>query len=620
MKKQIQQLVYFLANLFAALLLLLSCEQNDCHYCEPPVQGEEDTTWITVNASTKGASLRSIYREGNEIVVAWEGGRFDLNTFFIQDGKIYKSGKVRIYNNNVNSASFYIAVPEGINLLRPHEIVGVVGKRVVVKNNSIWVSVEAHGTNLLKREASNRLEEVPIWFKTKVETYSDDPIQVTFEHLGALAVLEIKNSSTKPLQLAGISVLPVNKDSLFYEKGALPFTGDEDLPYLNLLSTDNTIAFFPSKVDYPSFTIEPKSIEQIGFWLRPKMNLEKTPRIEVALYDAEKRAKITSENHIPSRAALKTGRAYLIYAEFNGEKLELLNKSPLPEVPLNQPRIYIEQRENISSIIEITLGTPDQTKNSWIDLNNNQVLDEGDIFLKNYPSNQTIEINIPSTSPQITIYGEINVIKINRAKMVDISDIYINTRELHLNSIQQPVNLHPLSKCKAIYSLYYTNSNITSLELPQINSLRELYLYSNGLSIINLANVPNLIYLYASSNNLSEIDLAVLKDIEFVNLKYNKLEYLDISSLSKLCMLFLGRNKIRKIKFGTNPPTSNRSNKGHGYWIGLDANNLNSTELNEIYNDLRNGLPNPGIDVSENPGVNEANHFIAEEKGWTVYK
>lgn len=176
--------------------------------------------------------------------------------------------------------------------------------------------------------------------------------------------------------------------------------------------------------------------------------------------------------------------------------------------------------------------------NVWIDLNNNQVFDEGEQALVN----TTLYKKYKLGSQTIRIYGHV--------------DEFL---------------------CK--------KSRLTSVDFTHYPKLKVLGLSKNELTSIDLSKNLELNYIECNSNQLEELDLSNLNQLSLVSCQDNKLSKLDISNKPDLYFLSVAKNRIKEKEMDDivkNFPQMTYSNPGSFFVATLSPNEQNIISVDQV--------------------------------------
>lgn len=575
-----------LSLLLSLIILALSaCSDRSINTPEetPASDGQTYTLRITAGPSPE---TRSIIKDRNSkgIILKWNEGMFDLNIAFVQEGKVRLQRGVEVLETKGEYCTFEVTLPKGIDADKKFDLYGIVAQDILLKNDRLMVGVGARPLYELTKYSNNQDGYVPVYFCTKEVSVFDKEIKADFVHLGSLAVVTLKNSSDKPWRLAGMAVRPTDGGTEFYHKGSLPFVGNAEIPYLNIMDLTEAPVDYMTAVTYPDVTIGPKETQHLGFWFRAT-NKESTPEVSLVAYDPEGEGEIVSVNTLPARTAMQPGRAYNLYAEWSGTELKLVapfDKEPPSDLPTIKFTLNDVPTEGI--LLSISPSSQEAESNAWIDLNANGTFDPGEAITEfQYDLRKDNMTLYKPTETTLTIHGDISGFAvsgvsnkkkemINWLTSLEVSD---NSPLSTLVVYNGAIKSADLSGLKRLKELEWVANGTEALTLP-INgqTLQSVIVSGNpGLKSIDISTVPNTIMLFLEENGLTSITCpASFKDLWIGSLKGNKLDKLALQSF----MLHLNK-------------------AGQKYY-------------NWMYS----------LDISKNPGSADADTSAAAAKGWTV--
>lgn len=567
------------------ILALSACTDRSINTPEetPSSDGQTYTLRITAGPSPE---TRSIIKDRNSkgIILKWNEGMFDLNIAFVQEGKVRLQRGVEVLETEGEYCTFEVTLPKGIDADKKFDLYGIVAQDILLKNDRLMVGVAARPLYELTKYSNNQDGYVPVYFCTKEVSVFDKEIKADFVHLGSLAIVTLKNSSDKPWHLAGMAVRPADKGTEFYHKGSLPFAGNAEIPYLNIMDLTEAPVDYRTAVTYPDVTIAPGETQHLGFWFRA--NTESTPEVSLVAYDADGRKEIISTNTRGARSgAMQPGRAYNLYADWSGTELKLV--APFEkELPSDMPTIKFTLNSVPAEGILLSISPSNQEAEStaWIDLNANGTFDRGEAITEFQKDLRKDEMTLyKPTETTLTIHGDISGFAvsgvsnkkkemINWLTSLEVSD---NSPLSTLVVYNGAIKSADLSGLKRLKELEWVANGTEALTLP-INgqTLQSVIVSGNpGLKSIDISTVPNTIMLFLEENGLTSITCpASFKDLWIGSLKGNKLDKLALQSF----MLHLNK-------------------AGQKYY-------------NWMYS----------LDISENPGSADADTSAAVAKGWMV--
>ena len=575
-----------LSLLLSLIILALSaCSDRSINTPEetPASDGQTYTLRITAGPSSE---TRSIIKDRNSkgILLEWNEGMFDLNIAFVQEGKVRLQRGVEVLETKGEYCTFEVTLPKGIDADKKFDLYGIVAQDILLKNNRLMVGVGARPLYELTKYSNNKDGYVPVYFCTKEVSVFDEEIKAEFVHLGSLAVVTLKNTSDKPWRLAGMAVRPTDGGTEFYHKGSLPFVGNAEIPYLNIMNLKEAPVDYMTAVTYPDVTIAPGETQHLGFWFRA--NTESTPEVSLVAYDAERRKGITSTNTRPARpGAMQPGKAYNLYAEWSGTELKLVDSFD-KELPTDLPTIKFTLNSVPAEGIYLSIGPSNQEAEStaWIDLNANGTFDPGEAiteFQKDLRNdNMTLYKPMETT---LTIHGDISGFAVSGVSNEKREMVYwLTSLEVSNNS--------PLE------NLVVYNGQITSVDLSGLTRLKELEWVANETETFTLPT---------DGKTLQSVIVSGNPDLKTI----------DISTIPNTIMLFLEENGLTSITC----PTSFTN-----LWIGsLNGNKLDKLALESFMVHLNKAGEKYynwmySLDISNNPGSADADTSAAAAKGWMV--
>lgn len=567
------------------ILALSACTDRSINTPEetPSSDGQTYTLRITAGPSPE---TRSIIKDRNSkgIILKWNEGMFDLNIAFVQEGKVRLQRGVEVLETEGEYCTFEVTLPKGIDADKKFDLYGIVAQDILLKNDRLMVGVAARPLYELTKYSNNQDGYVPVYFCTKEVSVFDKEIKADFVHLGSLAIVTLKNSSDKPWHLAGMAVRPADKGTEFYHKGSLPFAGNAEIPYLNIMDLTEAPVDYRTAVTYPDVTIAPGETQHLGFWFRA--NTESTPEVSLVAYDADGRKEIISTNTRGARSgAMQPGRAYNLYADWSGTELKLV--APFEkELPSDMPTIKFTLNSVPAEGILLSISPSNQEAEStaWIDLNANGTFDRGEAITEFQKDLRKDEMTLyKPTETTLTIHGDISGFAVSGVSNKDKEMInWLTSLEVSDNSPLSTLVVYngqiksgDLSGLKRLKELEWVANGTETITLPTDGKTLQSVIVSGnpGLKTIDISTAPNTIMLFLEENGLTSITCpASFKDLWIGSLKGNKLDKLALQSF----MLHLNK-------------------AGQKYY-------------NWMYS----------LDISENPGSADADTSAAVAKGWKV--
>jgi Leucine-rich repeat (LRR) protein len=187
--------------------------------------------------------------------------------------------------------------------------------------------------------------------------------------------------------------------------------------------------------------------------------------------------------------------------------------------------------------------------------------------------------------------------------------------------------------------LYHEYADINLKEIT-LNTKKLIYFGINYGNIddgnyreLTLGSCPDLIGLYCGRNQLTNLDVSKCTALQTLDCQNNQLTSLDVNKCSELKELSCDENQLtslnldkctllQELKCWNNQLTNlDVSNCVQLYNIYISRNKLTVSELNNLFSalPLRTLSDNAQITIYYNPGTDECNRTIAENKGWHVY-
>ena len=238
--------------------------------------------------------------------------------------------------------------------------------------------------------------------------------------------------------------------------------------------------------------------------------------------------------------------------------------------------------------LRIVLSGSDDIQIHWGDgkksnLNEGTLLnfDEGLEFSHAYPS---------SAKRTIYITGKVETLRCDNMQLTAL-DVSQNPELIALNCSNNLLTELDVSRNTALNTLICNNNQLTKLDVRFNIALEELSLINNQISTIDVSQLSVLRTFRCSNNPITNIDLSANTGLTVLILYRCQLSNLDLSKNIKLNSLC------------------------------LKANQFTTSALNDLFNSLFS-VPQGQyafIDYTENPGSNDADHSIWQEKNWLFH-
>jgi len=179
------------------------------------------------------------------------------------------------------------------------------------------------------------------------------------------------------------------------------------------------------------------------------------------------------------------------------------------------------------------------------------------------------------------------------------------------------------------FSKNFTKGDCHSLKFANCPDLKEIYCASQ-LTVLEIKNSPALEYLKCSNNQLTHLILDENPALKTLYCTNNLLTNLDLSQNIALTNLYCGGNQLTNLDLRNNIHLTTL----HCYYnqltlleingcmklnsLSCEWNQLTEFALDYLFENLPTKEPNNNarIYISENPGTNNCEKSIAENKGW----
>ena len=194
---------------------------------------------------------------------------------------------------------------------------------------------------------------------------------------------------------------------------------------------------------------------------------------------------------------------------------------------------------------------------------------------------------------------------------------YSSESEHHITIIGE--NIEYL-KCTGSF-LYAAGNQLTALDVSRNTALKKLVCGSSQLTTLDVSKNVALEYLELGGNQLTTLDVSNNVALEYLGCGYNQLTTLDVSKNRMLTHLNCSYNQLTTLDVSHNTELR---------FLYCQYNLLTASALNDLFRTMpkksdlyaKHGrYPDFSytIYIHENPGTNNCDVSIAQEKGWRVY-
>lgn len=339
-------------NLFSILTLAImmffgACSNEELFEENNPVPNLEGRTLsITASMPDEPATRVALEQKTDKtIALTWEVD--DVLQFVFVQGETKMKNSVTLTADNITNegkkAVFNIVIPEGINETAAFDLYGVYGGGDI---SGTVVSLPSNAGNATSLENVQTRKDVMLYFETKIDATNKNP-SVTFQHLGSLFSITLKNSGTASLDnLQEAQLVGINNTG--NENWAYNATGDAqtfDLAtgkFQNLESAGNQISFKAAVNSLPAG-------DEITFWSwNPPLPGLDWPELQLQLRDVSTSFATSSNTKAARTAPTAAGKAYYFYATWDGAELAFADES------FGEYTVHVQTMGTLSSLLSAT--------------------------------------------------------------------------------------------------------------------------------------------------------------------------------------------------------------------------------------------------------------------------
>lgn len=317
----------FLLAAFA--LIMASCtHENEPNVVETshaasPIQAT--ATMPESNATTRTTIEQA---EGSkDIIVKWKTTGDKINLFFVQGATIAQVEDVPITNvrQENKKGDFSFTLPTEIDEAQAYIVYGVHGAASSVSGGKINVEVSPFTSEF-------NSFDMPMTFKQDVAAGATLG-NVTFAHLGTLVVVTLKNASATDLFVDGGPYM-INSATGEPDYTQLPSAEDKILLY-DLVGQTTEEVTGTTAVNETQTTMAAGATAVFAAWIVPNSTVPGESKLVIE--QGAGNPVIYSSTTKPARStALQKGRAYHVYAVWNGTTLKLTNETLIPPLEMDE--------------------------------------------------------------------------------------------------------------------------------------------------------------------------------------------------------------------------------------------------------------------------------------------
>ena len=308
----------FLSLFCGCALLLLG--HNSCSQAPEAVQEwmaaspQQITGTATLPASSDSAQkARAVVQHATgtlKLTTKWQTGD-RVNVIMEQNGKLVRANftTVRDVSTDGKRCHFTLEVPQGIDAQKPIKVYGACGVNVDIKDNQFVVAAQP-----IYRAKSQGT--APLYFKAEINKFSEFS-DVKFEHLGTYEVVHVQNGTRAQIPVEEARLTAETAWSLGTKDGK----GAWYAPLTGRVWQDGS-----ASVSTEAQAIAPRSEGVVINWYVPNGTLV-NPRVSAKVNGTT----VTSTAQKEANVKMQAGRAYHVYALWDGQELHFSEKD-LPDL------------------------------------------------------------------------------------------------------------------------------------------------------------------------------------------------------------------------------------------------------------------------------------------------
>ncbi len=304
----------FIATTLFVLSLLTGCNRSNI---ESPDLNKRLLTIKAAMPSQQNSTKVSLTQNGKDIDLTWQAGD-QIQLCFIQgENKYKKTSTVSNISDDYKSAEFQIEIPTEITS-GTFDLYGVYGGQGLFDadySTAVLPSLNIHPGNL------NGLQDgkyVMLQFGQTGISVVNPSVNITFEHIGSIFCIKLKNTSNTVLSNLYRAELNATSNGWAYNTGS--GGAKYSLPtatFADGSSSDNLIAFnLPSAINLLA-----EGIAEFWGWYPPVPSAN-WPQLNLSIHNSTSSQIAISANNKPARTtATAVGKCYYFYAIWDGTAL-----------------------------------------------------------------------------------------------------------------------------------------------------------------------------------------------------------------------------------------------------------------------------------------------------------
>lgn len=162
---------------------------------------------------------------------------------------------------------------------------------------------------------------------------------------------------------------------------------------------------------------------------------------------------------------------------------------------------------------------------------------------------------------------------------------------------------------RKIYRHTYSGTSAHTITVTGKN-IDHLVCSGNGLTTLDVSRYPVLLLVLCQNNHLKNLDVSNNYALEYLGCSNNELTELDVSRNPELWGLYCYKNQLTKLNLSGNSKLRA---------LVCENNSFTSEALNTMFETLHNNkIIDKFVYIGGNPGTNNCDISIADNKGWIV--
>jgi len=340
----------------AAFIFLISCKDNRLSDKETTLNGRV----LSISAVMPEEELQmrmALTKEDKNIKLTWQDDD-QIQLCFVQGAKKIKQA-VTVKNISVDrkKAEFDIIVPGEITS-GSFDLYGVFGGGGLSDLDPTMAVLPSNAENAVSLTGVQTRKDVMLKFaKTNIEV-SNPVASVTFQHIGSLFCVSLKNTGSTSLENIKQARIKASTNNWAYNTG----TGGGQYDLVNNTFSPETVSG-----NYLSFNAAANSLaagETMTFWAwYPPVPSAIWPQLKLELMKVDDTSLAVSATTKPARTVTTTaGKSFYFYATWDGSQLKFADAAftPVPsieELTLTGDLLHAENGSNFIGVVYSKSGT-----------------------------------------------------------------------------------------------------------------------------------------------------------------------------------------------------------------------------------------------------------------------